>query len=97
MAYRHITLFRIHDGVPDDEVDAVVDALRRLGEETDEPLEWRIERSFDTRKGTVIVENSLFASVESFAAWRAGDRHRTVAASLSRIADWLVGDYFEAQ
>ena len=95
MLYRHITLFRIRNGTSDAEVDHALHALRRLGSETVEPLEWTAAMSLDSRKGTVLVENSLFESESSFNAWRETAEHRAVVALMSRIADWTVGDYLE--
>lgn len=92
MALRHVVLFRIHDDVPDDEVDRAVAALRALGD-ADGVLDWRVELSADTRKGRVVVEDAVLRDAGALARLRAGAAHASVAERMSRIADWLVGDY----
>lgn len=94
MRYRHIVLIRFREEAP---VGIAADAealLRELGLRS-EVLEWTIERSVDTRKGLVLVENALFASLDSFHAWRASREHSNVTDLLGQHADWLVGDYYE--
>ncbi len=54
---------------------------------------WTIELSVDTRKGRVIVEDGTFADVNAFDIWKAGDSHRAVANRMTKIADWLSGDW----
>jgi len=95
VGYRHLALFRLHDTASPADVDRALDALRRLGLDTAEPIEWQVALSLDSRKGTVIVENALFESRESYERWRADAPHRAVAEMMSGIADWLVGDYVE--
>lgn len=71
---------------------AAIAELRTLG---DEPgvVAWIVERSIDTRKGRIIVEDGTFADAAAFAAWREGAVHRRVAAQMAEIADWWVGDF----
>lgn len=92
MTFRHIVLFRVHDDVADPELSGAMEGLRRLG---DEPgiLEWTIELSLDRRKGRVLVEDATFVDLNSFEMWRAGEAHRQVADRMSKISDWLVGDW----
>jgi hypothetical protein len=92
--YRHIALFQLQAGVSDEQRDEAVDLLRSVGEHPG-VVQWTVELSLDQRKGTIIVENGLFDGADSFEAWRTWDHHRTVAAHMSGIADWLIGDYLE--
>ena len=88
---RHVILFRLY---PDADPDLVLSRLRSL---RDRPgvLEWRIERSLDERKGVVVMQNSLFASMDALHAFRSDPVHARVAEFLSRNADWLVADHLE--
>lgn len=95
MAFRHLVLFRVHDHVPDADVEAAVerlDALRTM------PgiREWTVRLSDDRRKGRIIVENGLFESREAFDAFRVHPQHDGVSAVMREIADWWIGDYTES-
>ena len=92
MTYRHVVLFRIHDDVEEHDVTRAVDALRSLAEL---PCveDWRIARSLDERKGRILIEEATFADEAAFAAFREDPRHRDVAARMSEISDWWIGDY----
>ena len=92
MPYRHIVLFRVRAGVDERDVDGAIDRLRGLAG-LPGVAAWRVERSLDTRKGTVIVEEAEFADRATYVAFRAHPLHQQVAGELSRIADWWVGDY----
>jgi hypothetical protein len=89
---RHIVLFRVHDGVSDADVDAAIAELRSLASL---PFvhSWRVERSSDTRKGLVIVEEASFASEADFAEFRRDPKHLAVGETMARLSDWLNGDY----
>ena len=88
---RHVILFRLYDDADPDEV---LQRLRSLG---DLPglLAWRVERSLDERKGVVLVQDSLFASVAALQSFREAPLHVEVADFMSRHADWLVADYVQ--
>ena len=88
---RHVILFRLYDDADPDEV---LQRLRSLG---DLPglLAWRVERSLDERKGVVLVQDSLFASLPALHSFRDAPRHVEVAEFMSRHADWLVADYLQ--
>ncbi len=92
MTYRHIVLFRVHEGVSGARVDEAVGLLRSLN---DLPMveSLRIERSLDARKGTMIVEEAEFVDAAAFRAFRAHRRHVEVATAMAEISDWWVGDY----
>lgn len=90
--YRHIVLFRVHDDVSDGRATAAVRRLRSLAV-LPGVLSWRIEQSLDTRKGRLIVEDASFADREAFESFRADTRHAVVAAMMSEISDWWIGDY----
>lgn len=91
MTYRHVVLFRLHEGA---DADAAVRALQaarpRLG-----ASRWTITTSLDDRKGTVVVEDSTFDDEASFQAWRVSEQHLAAVAHMKEHADWLVGDWLE--
>lgn len=92
MAYRHIVLFRIHDGVDDGFIDGVVDMMETFllfpG-----VVSWVATRSLDERKGRVIIEDATFESREAFEAFRDDPAHLSMARTMSAISDWWIGDY----
>ncbi|MDD7930669.1 Dabb family protein [Microbacterium thalli] len=90
--YRHIVLFRIHDGVARERVTGATESLRSLAV-LPGVASWRIDHSLDTRKGLVLVEDATFADRSAFEAFRADPRHETVAQQMSEISDWWIGDY----
>lgn len=90
--FRHIVLFRVHDGVPDDRVTEAIDALRSLGA-LPGVVSWRVERSLDARKGTLIVEDATFTDERAFADFRADPQHLRAGERMAKIADWWNGDY----
>ena len=92
MPLRHLVLFRVHDDVPDAEVDATLTALRSLGV-LPGVVSGRVERSLDERKGRVLVEDGTFVDDAALQAFRVSDEHAAVSRRLSRISDWWVGDY----
>ncbi|MDJ1114450.1 Dabb family protein [Microbacterium sp. LX3-4] len=85
-------LFRVYDAVSEEDVDSAIASLRAL-ESLPSVLSWRVERSSDTRKGRVIVEDASFASEADFAAFRSEPAHIAVGNTMSRVSDWLTGDY----
>lgn len=94
MPYRHIVLFRIHDDVPEH---VVAEALRLLEELSAVPgvREWTVRLSDDTRKGRIIVQNSLFDGPESIESFRVHPLHRRTTDLMRTIADWWIGDHPE--
>lgn len=92
MTYRHIVLFRVFDDVSESEVDSAVASLTRLSS-LPGIVEWRVERSLDTRKGRVLVEDATFTDADAFEAFRVHPDHVRVAEEMSTIADWWNGDY----
>jgi hypothetical protein len=90
--FRHIVLFRVHDDIPDTEVERAVAGLRALGSEI-EASAWSVEISLDTRKGRVIVEDAAFADDAAFERFRVHPPHVAAAQMMAQIADWWVGDY----
>lgn len=93
-ALRHLVLFHIKPDIPEAEVDAALAGLAALAHEPG-VLEWTVCLSLDTRKGPVIVENALFVDDAALQAFRVSEAHAESAARLARIADWVVGDYWE--
>ena len=88
---RHVIVFRLY---PDADPDEVLQRLRSL---CDLPglLAWRVERSLDERKGVVLLQDSLFASMAALQSFRGEPRHVEVAEFMSRRADWLVADHLQ--
>ena len=94
MAYRHIVLFRIHDGVDEQQLADAIDALRGFarfpGVES-----WVITMSLDERKGRILLEDASLVGREGFDAFRLDPAHVRAARLMSEIADWWIGDYEE--
>lgn len=89
---RHIVLFRLHDDVADADVDRAITELRALGS-LPSVSAWRVERSSDTRKGRILVEDATFASASDFETFRRDPAHVAAAAMMAEISDWWNGDY----
>lgn len=94
--FRHILLFKLHADLTEDSVEKATSLLRILGQNNSEILEWKIEPSLDRRKGLVIVQNSLFVDKDAFERFRISDKHKTTAEHMSRISDWIIGDYYDS-
>lgn len=94
--YRHVVLFRLRDEVSEKQRDEYVRILKDLGQENSDIKEWSVEISMDTRKGTIIVENSLFVSEDAYQRFRKSDKHVKSGEFMSKIADWWNGDYLES-
>lgn len=92
MAYRHIVLFRIHPGVAETDIESAQHTLRALGT-FPEVIQWRIERSLDTRKGTILIEDATFTDTVGYDTFRHRPEHHTAGQQLARIAHWTIGDY----
>lgn len=95
MPLRHIVLFRVYDDVPDADVTSIVADLGTLGDLPGIEA-WTVELSLDERKGRVIVEDATFTSEADLENFRVSDRHAEVAARMSTMADWLIGNYWIA-
>ena len=91
--FRHIILFKIRDNVDNEKIDAAVHLLKQLGEGNEDILEWEVEKSLDSRKGIVIVENSLFTNKGALDAFSSSEKHKKVGEFMKQISDWLIGDY----
>lgn len=92
MPFRHVVLFRLHNDATDADADAALADLRALGE-LPGVEQWRVERSLDERKGTILVEEGTFADARSFELFRSHRQHAATAATISQMADWWVADY----
>lgn len=90
--FRHIVLFRVHDGVPGERVTEAIRSLRSLAVLPD-VLEWRIEESLDRRKGRILVEDATFRDQDGFDSFRAHPDHIRAGEQMAQIADWWNGDY----
>jgi heme-degrading monooxygenase HmoA len=89
MAFHHIVLFQLHD---DSDVDAAMAALNDA-RPTSGLVSWQVEKSLDERKGPVIAQISVFASVDAFHEWRESEPHQAAAAHMRDVADWLIADW----
>ncbi len=92
---RHIVLFRIHEGLSEEKIEESIRRLTELDNNNPKIKEWTITKSLDTRKGIVIVENSLFESEEAFQEFRVSEKHLKTVEYMKTVCDWLVGDYLE--
>ena len=90
--FRHIVLFRIHDHVTDDYIEAVIDTLQSF-QLFPGVVAWTTTRSLDTRKGRVVVEDATFESREAFERFRVDPAHKSAAKTMSEVSDWWTGDY----
>lgn len=90
--FHHIVLFRIHPGTFEEEVEEAIEGLRSLGAFPG-ITSWRVERSLDERKGTVLVQVGTFEDEAAFARYRASPGHRVAGEAMAAISDWLVGDF----
>jgi hypothetical protein len=91
---RHVVLFPIRPEVAEEQVEHALASLRGLAA-LPGVREWRVERSTDTRKGRVLVENGVI-DADRFEDFRNSREHEAAAAVLAEIAGtWLVGDYAE--
>ena len=89
MAFHHVVLFNLRE---DADVDAAMAALNDA-RPTSGLVSWQVERSLDERKGPVIAQLSVFASVDACNAWRDSERHQAAGAHMREVADWLVADW----
>lgn len=92
---RHIVLFKIRDGITEEKQGEAIKLLKELGKDNPSILEWTIEKSLDTRKGIIIIENSLFKSEEDLNSFRSFEKHIKTGEFMREISDWIIGDYFE--
>ncbi|MEV8370910.1 Dabb family protein [Microbacterium sp. NPDC064584] len=93
--FRHIVLFRVYDEVSDDRIDTAITRLASLAT-LPGVVSMRVERSLDTRKGRMLIEDAMFEDARAFSAFRAHPAHVAVAAEMAEISDWWVGDYAES-
>jgi len=92
VAFRHVVLFRVHDGIANERVSAAIESLQSLAG-LPGVLAFVIARSLDARKGRIIVEDATFADAAASSAFRASPAHVAVAGQLAQISDWWIGDY----
>ncbi|WP_228479452.1 Dabb family protein [Microbacterium atlanticum] len=85
-------LFRIHDEVPEQDIEGAQRALRALAAFPG-VVEWRVERSLDSRKGTILIEDATFSDRKAFETFRICPEHEAAASQMSAISDWWIGDY----
>lgn len=87
--FHHVVLFRLND---DADVDAAMAALN-AAEPTSGLVSWRVERSLDERKGTVLAEIAVFESADDFRAWRDSQLHEAATTYMRDVSDWLTADW----
>lgn len=92
---RHIVIFRVHPEVEPATETEMIQRLRELGAQGQGIIDWSVERSLDTRKGRLIVQNGLFASQADFEKFRTSPLHQACGEYLKNLADWLVAGYLE--
>lgn len=92
MAFRHVVLFRLNDGVSSARIDDAIEQLEGLGT-LPGVVSMVIARSLDGRKGRIIVEDATFIDAAAFSAFRASPRHTAVGSQMAEISDWWIGDY----
>ena len=89
--FHHHVLFRLREGAVVDEAMAWIESSRP----SEGLLEWRVARSLDERKGPVIVEHAVFVDRAAYDAFVTSPAHRRAGELMSKVADWLVGDFDE--
>jgi hypothetical protein len=94
MSIRHIVLFRFYQDVDEEHRMQAIHAIETLRDRSG-IIDWRFEASLDQRKGVVVAQNVLFATLEDFEGYRDDPRHVAAGLTLAALADWLVADYEE--
>jgi len=89
---RHVVVFTINS---DADVKGAITKLRDLCQNSPLLADWRVEASLDTRKGPVIIQNTLLKEGVDIEQWRNTPKHKKVVEYMSKISDWLVADYQE--
>lgn len=92
---RHIVLFKVNNGVNETRIDDAIKLLKELGKDNTSIIQWTVEKSLDTRRGTIIIENFLFKSEEDLKTFRSFEKHIKTGEFMREISDWIIGDYFE--
>lgn len=93
MAYRHIVIFKLKENIAEETIQQALAVLNKLGEQQTGITQWVITESLDTRKGRVIIEDSTFDSEASFIGFKTSESHKQAGEFMSKISDWVVGDY----
>jgi len=93
MNYKHIVLFKIYDQINEDRFQEALKILEQLGKGNPDIIQWSVKPTIDTRKGRIIIEDSIFKDEESFQKFRTSEAHNQASAVMKEISDWLVGDY----
>jgi hypothetical protein len=88
----HIVLFRLREGVREDQKRRAIELLRSLGR-SEGVTAWRVEESEDTRKGLIIAEVGSFASRGALRSFQTSAAHAEATAFMAEIADWWVADF----
>ena len=86
-------MFRIHEGVDETAFLAAIEQLRQLGRGVQGLERWDINKSIDTRKGRIILEEALFTLEKNFRDFQETDAHRAAGEVMAGLADWWVVDY----
>lgn len=92
---RHIVFFIMRDGVGETQIKDALSRLQKLGHGRQGIKFWDVRRSMDSRKGNIIVQNSVYESLEDFEKFRKSKEHMQFAEFMKTISDWSVGDYIE--
>ncbi len=101
MPYRHVTLYRLHDGVPDATVRNAISALKSLANQPG-VVEWDVARgdNHDAEAGgrgtsDVIVQLGLFESRAAFERYRDSSHSAEAGAAMRRISEPLTADFWQ--
>ena len=92
MPFRHVVLFRVHDGIPNERVSYAIERLESLAGQPG-GTSMRIASSLDGRKGRIIVEDATFTNAAAFAAFHESRPHVAVGQEMAEISDWWIGDF----
>lgn len=92
---RHIVIFTMRPNTTEAQINTALEKLIDFGKITEGVRYWAAKRSLDSRKGTIIVLNCAFDSVESFEKYRHSKTQAEFAEYMTKIADWFTGDYLD--
>lgn len=95
MAIRHIVIFKLYPEVTESSRRQALQKLRALCGDSPLLQEWRVAESLDTRKGKLIIQNTLFKDSSALQQWRRAGAHKQTVDFMSQISDWLIADYEE--
>ena len=102
--FHHHVLISFKPEASEKDREEVFQLLRGLGERTKQfgLITWSVEKNNDTRtRGWIgqrsidVVEHGVFDSEYHFQTWKNSQAHQEVAARMSEVMDWAIGDVNE--